>query len=361
MRTLSFLLVLLLASAPLALADDDDDRDERENEGKEDKGRGRGGDDDLSSFASGARRRVELDVKDRLAEVKLKREDAAGEDSVKIEFDARRAQVQVKHELEERGGNETEEKLQARFRTLLEFVDGNGNGAYDPGERVVTAFALGSEKDAKMPVNGTAAWGPIQVGDVASANGTAGKKLSGRAAFGGNGTFGLDFYVYGDFAMIGNASLLPTEAKIDILIENYPYARADTLLAVIVDLKAEEKMESEGDDDERGFSAPASANETGFRLVFTWLDHATVDGVDKPVRSTLLKNEEESGDGEIEHKARVALAYARGAGILHDPTIGATYESQSDDGGEIRDVPSITPLVAVGVAGVIAVALGRRR
>lgn len=356
MRTLAWLLVLLVALAPLALAQDDGKgREDGRKDGKDDDRR-KDGEKDARDDADD-RRKVDLDVDDGRARIKLAREGPQGEDSVKIEYDAARAALQVKYEQEVQD-NKTEEKLQARFLALLEYRDANGNGAYDAGEPVASAYAVGeSEKGWKGPTNGTLDWGPIQVQDVTS-NGTGGKKLSSRATFGGNATFGLDFYVYGDFTMVGNASLAPTEAKIDVLIDDYPYARPDTALALVLDLKAEEKLETERDEDEEGFAAPAAEAGTGFRLVFTWLETATVDGVDLPVHSTVLKNEEETKDEEREQKARIALSYARGAHILHDPTLGATLATQS---AGVQEVPLPGPLLAVAAVALGALVLRRRR
>lgn len=332
---LAWTCLALLLLAPLALAkdDDEDDNDERDV------------------------RKLELDVDDRKATLKLERALAGVEDAVKIEFDAEKAKVQVKHEEETETG-EREQKLEARFLTLLEYVDADGDGAYDAGEEVASAWALGeSEKDHGIRTNGTVRWGGIEVTDAASGNAT-GKKLSSRASFGPNATFGLDFFVYGQFTFLGNASLEPTEAKIDIVIQHYPYVRSGSALAVVVDLKAKEEFERDdaGEDEEGVFSEMTSGNLT-FRLAFTWLETATVDGVERAVHATVLKNKEEAKGGEIEQRARVALSYPRGDLIVHDPTIGVSYETQ---GADVRAVPLPSLGVLAAVASFAALLRARR-
>ncbi|HEX2022727.1 MAG TPA: hypothetical protein VHH36_08430 [Candidatus Thermoplasmatota archaeon] len=328
-RFLAWLCALLLPAVPFALADDGKDEKERDEE-----------------------RRLELDVDDFKATIKLERELDGLEDAVKIEYDAGKAKLQVKHEAKNET-TESEEKLEARFLALVEYADGNGNGAYDAGEPVASAWALGDdEKDAKIPINGTVEWGEIAVADAAGGN-APGKKLSSRASFGENATFGLDFHVYGDFTLVGNRSLAPTEAKIDILIQRYPYAQDGTALAVLVDLKAKEEFKDEREDDgEEGVSSEGVDGNLTFRLTFTWLENATVDGADREVRSTVIKSKEEAKDGEIEQKARVALSYPRGDFILHDPTVGVTYGAQ---GSGARPVPmGLGVLAAVGLAALAA-------
>lgn len=347
-HVLVWLLLAALVASPSVLADDHkDEKDDDRNEARDDEG-----DDDRSE-----RRRLLLDVDDLKATIKLDREIAGAEDSVKIEFDASKAVVKVKHE-EERDGNESEQKLEARFLALVEYVDADGDQAYDAGEAIASAWSLGREhRDAKVATNGTVAWSDIVVSDVSSGNAT-GKKLSSRASFGPNATFGLDFFVYGDFTMVGNASLAPTEAKIDIIIQHYPYVQNSTALAVLVDLKAKEEFKDGEDDDEgeSGVFSEASAGNLTFRLTFTWLETATVDGVERAVHATVLRQKAEVEDDEISQKSRVAISYPRGDLIVHDPTMGVTYASQSADA---RAVPF--PAVPLLLAGAAFIALARRR
>lgn len=357
-RWLSLVLVLMLA-APVALADDDEgdegrEEDDHERDGQEGEG---GEDDDREGDDHREKRKLSLDVGDLKANIKLERDLAGVEESVKIGFDAEKAKLEVKREMED-ARNESEQKLEARFLALLEYVDGNGNGAYDAGETIASAYSLGNaEKDAKVPTNASVEWSSILVTDVASGNVT-GKKLSSRASFGPNATFGLDFYVYGAFTLVGDAPLEPTEAKVDIIIQHYPYVRADSALAVLVDLKAKEEFKSEDRDDDDGpgvFSEMTEGN-LSFRLRFTWLPNATVDGVDRAIHSTLLKDRQEAGNDEIEHKARVAIGYPRGDLIVHDPTVGVSYETAS---ATTRDVPF--PAVALALAACVVSAVIRRR
>ena len=333
-----WLVVVLLLAAPFALADDDKDEEDRDREDK---------------------RKLELNVDDLKATIKLEREIGELEDAVKIEYDAQKAKLQVKHE-EKNETTESEQKLEARFLALLEYVDADGDGEYDTDETIASAWALSdSEQDAKIATNGTVEWGDIAVTDASSGN-SSGKKLSSRASFGANASFGLDLFVYGDFTLIGNSSLAPTEAKIDIIIEHYPYTRDDSALAVIVDLKAKEELKDEREDedeDEEGISSEVDEGNLTFRLTFTWLKNVTVDGVDREIGSTVLKNKAEAKGEEIGQKARVVIAYPRGDVIVHDPTVGVEYGTQSSDA---RAVPAPALFAALLVVAVAAFVTRRR-
>lgn len=344
MRTLLAILVaLLLALTPLALADDED-------EDKKDKGRG---DDERNR----GKHKMDLDVGRERASIKLSKEDANGEHAIRIDFDADGARLRVQHESENET-SESSQKLEARFHTLAEFVDTDGDGIYDAGEPIASAYRLGKRRGDGIAENGSADWGPITDTAATSAGGVAGRKLSSTASLGGNATFGLDMYVYGDLTTVGNTTLLPTEAKVDIRIANYPYMRNDSRLAVLVTLKSSQEFESErGDDDEQGLKVHADANGTKLDFRFTWLETATVDGIDLPVGTSVIEDKAEEDDEESSRKSLVAFSYARGTNILHDPTIGASYGTASADANPVPG-PGLIALVA-GVA-VLAVALRRR-
>lgn len=330
-RQLAWSIVLLLLSAPVALADDDEDDEHDEDERDEE-------------------RSLKIDVDGEKATVKLERDARGREDSVKVEFDAREAKIKVKHE-EKNETVESEAKLEARFRRIVEFVDQDGDGAFDGNETVASSWNLAEDADDDDG-NGSVDWGAVALDDAVSGNLT-GKKLSARASFGPNATFGLDLYVYGAFALVGNASLAPTDTKIDIIVEHYPYVRDDTRIAVIVDLKAKEELKDDarGDDEDGVFSAVTEGN-LSFRLTFTWLTTATVDGVDLPVHAAVLRNQEEIEDHEIKQVARVAIAYPRGDVIVHDPTIGVSSTEVS--AASLVPMPGVVILVATLALGALA-------
>lgn len=373
MRTIPWLLALMLAVSPLAAAGEDEENETdqdltndpvRENEDTE------GDESDAEEDEEDDRddeneRSVHVEVDGLRAHVKLERETRTDEDKIELTFDATEALLEVKYEAEA-NDSETEQKLRARFHELIEYTDADGDGAYDPGEAIASAYRLGGDHELANVTSGRATWQPIQIEDITTGNVT-GKKLESRATFGEGGTFGLVFYVFGDFAMLEGSTLQPTEAKIDILIQHYPYERNDTRLAVVLTLKAEEEFEREHDfvdADEEGVTANGATSDVTFGLVFTWKETARVDGVDTPVHATILKNNTETEDerdgdereSKIEQKILLVLSYARGDDILHDPTAGVSYQSMS---AKTTQVPGLAPLAIA--AGFVAVALFARR
>lgn len=348
--TLAMLMAVLLALAAAALAAVDLGEEDEEEDAAEDEDKERGEEDD-------EKRKVEIDVSGDEAKIELKRETKAAEDKVEMSFDASEAEIEVKFEAEE-GDTETEQKLEAEFVQLLEYVDGDANGRFDAGEEVASSWLLSSEGEDGIedaPVSGNVDWGALTVSDETSADGTPGKRISGRATFGGTGVFGLDLHVFGDFTEFAGATLEPTEVKIDIRIDGYPFERDGSALALVLETKAESEFEREHEDIEEGEEGVAAADTVAGKrvsLVFTWTERATVDGVEQPVGTTVLKSEEEreveEGEEEFEEKRLFVLSYARGASVVHDPTAGVSYEPA---GGIPAPATGLVLVVAALAAG----------
>lgn len=332
--------------------DDGDDGDDHDGEDPDDE---RGSDEGGES----ERRRIEVETDDEGVSFELERETRATEDKIEAGFDFEDATFEVEYEAEE-GGNETELSLEVQFQTLVEYRDTDGDGRYSPGDEVVSAYALGDESE-DFDVDGRATWQTPTVSDIAQDNKT-GKRIDAPAAI-GNGTFGLRFYVFGDFVDLGDASLEPTSIKVDIIIEDYPYQADDTALALILETESKSEFERDHDDlddDEDGVAAGARSGTRNVSLVFSWKTFADVDGVSTDVHTTTLgsKQEMESDEDGSERKVEglFALSYARGDRIVHDPESRLSIQSGT---GATVDVPAPGMLLAVGVLAAVAVA--RRR
>ncbi|MBW3583792.1 MAG: hypothetical protein KY455_11890 [Euryarchaeota archaeon] len=331
-------------------------------------------DDDEGDDPAEVERKVEVETDDDGVSMVFKREDGAGEDKVEMEFRVDDATFRTKYETE----NATEEmelKLSVVFGALAEFRDSDGDGAYDDGETIVSAWSLGEGGETELEgvpdleeLGGDRSidWGTPEVRDV-TADGVTGKTIVVAGTFDGAGAFLLRFHVFGDFVDFQGESLHPTSAKIDIVFRDYPFEEEDTLVALFMETesKAEHEFEDDHDEveeDEEGVASSASLGDRNMSLVFTWKGNATVDGNDTTVHTTVLaeKTESEAEEGETEekHEKAFALTYARGTNIVHDPEM---FLSSADENGvETETSPAAGPmLVLLGVA-LLAVAARRR-
>lgn len=321
----TILLSLMLLLAPVALADDegDDDRDKGERADVKDRLEREEGEDHEGLWKGGARK-MSFEVDDQQAKIKLSRADNGTRDEVSVRYDAEAGKMKIEYKTEN-ATSETETELQVRFREVLEFRDGNGNGAYDLNETLV----------AKYPID-SLDWRIVGPEPVTTGSGLPGHRITGVGAFPAGGELRFVMYVYGDFANVNGTDIAPTDVKIDIILDRFPYKANDTLPALIVRSEQESDIEVEGGDDDLA----AVAN--GFEARFSWAPNATVDGVDTRVHTTMLRSSSDE-DGE---SRTVALSYARGTYMNHDPVLGV----QSAGAAE-RSVPG------VGVVGVLAVAV----
>lgn len=321
----------------------------------------------------------QVEVSDEEATIETSYEEADQEAEVEVRFGTDDAGFLVEAEAEN-ASQASERKLEAQLHQLVEYTDENDNGKYDDGEEIASSWLLseGSGDQTDGPVNGTVTWQPLNVTETESDDGTPGHHIQGRALFtsddpiqtvtdalgqGENRTFGIDLWVYSEVTQHEGQTLAPTEVKADLLIENYPYAKEDTALAILLDTEAEQEIEAE---DEDGVGSGVDLGDLEADLRFTWADQATVDGQSQPVGTTTFEaeNETTSEEDEVsqESKRSFALSYTRGEKIVHDPRVGAELSSQSF--GSVEDVangvPSLGLIGLLGVIGASAVVLRRR-
>lgn len=320
-----------------------------------------------------------VEVSDDEAVIETSYEADDEEAEVEIRFSTEDASFLVEAE-SENATRETEQALEAQLHQLVEYTDENDNGKYDDGEPVASSWLLseGSEEQTEEPANGTVSWQPLNVSETESDEGEPGHHIQGRALFvsedpietvtaalgqGENRTFGIDLWVYSNVTQHEGQLLTPSEVKADLMVENYPYVKEGTDLALLLDTEAEQEIEAE---DEEGVGSGVDLGDLEADLRFTWADEATVDGETQPVGTTLFEseNETEQEDDEVsqETERSFALSYPRGDKIVHDPRVGAQLSAQSAGGldGVTDNVPSVGLIGLLAVAGAIAVALGRR-
>ena len=338
----------------------DDEKDEKDEDTKDEK-------EEKKKDDFKMKHKTKVEISDK--EIKVELEQESGDTKSKVKFWMKTEQAHFRLKFEDKNTSEkVKQDLKVELRQLIEYIDGNGNGAYDKGENVIGAWNFGDEgSPIGVQSNGSVEWEAPTLSDVSS-NNMSGKKMSSRGSFGfdGEATFGVDMYVFGDFTTLGSVSMKPTDVKIDFLIEDFNYSSNDSSLALLIKTKTKQKAERDHStikSDEEGLVASSTTDDgTSVGLSFTWKNNATVDGVEMPVHTTTFSGDAEQDDGEFEFKNDFALSYARGANILHDPTAGVDYNTQTTTSdGEVDDdddkgVPGFTLAVAM-ISVVVAAAV----
>jgi len=184
---------------------------------------------------------------------------------------------------------------------LVEYTDENGNGVYDEDEDVQTINL--TEIAFSYPT----------VNQITSADNEEGYKIESHSQ---NADFDFQIvaYAFPKHAVIEESTVNPTEIKIDIVINGFPYQEDSSVLALLIRADSEMEMETRTLNEEEDIEIE-SDTAAGY---FSWSDEVMVDGVQKTVNSTVINTEE---------GALIALSYPHGTEIVHDPRLGVNILS----------------------------------
>lgn len=275
------LLLVMLCAAPIvgiAAADDDD------------------GDDVDDEIEEAEKRELHIEVSNGHAEVESEIENEEMENEFEIDFSTGEGIVLDLEYSSEVNATQYELELEVEFLRLVEFIDQNGDGVLSEGESAQTIDLM--ELEYSSPT----------VTQITSADGEAGYELESHLV-GETFVFQIIAYTFPRYAVINDTTVNPTEMKITIVIEDFPYQEDDGALALLIKATSEMEMESETINDEEDIEIK-SDTATGY---FSWSSEASVDNVTMPVNSTIMKTEEGS---------LIALNYPHGTEIVHDPKLG---------------------------------------
>ena len=208
----------------------------------------------------------------------------------------------------ESGSDEFELEFTATFVSIVEFNDTNGDGMYndtDPSEYVKELKLNNFQKT-------------IYKNETLSAENTLHILIINTT----DGVFTAYIYIAEEFANVNGTILSPTQMKVDIEINDFPYNNPNNLLALNITLESEEEYEEEKDteDEIRGYSeneewlVTAMNATTGF---LSWNKTALVDDKPEPV---VIGNGTDVGDD-----MRMYINYPNGTHIYHDPKVGVAW------------------------------------
>lgn len=288
----------------------DDTPEEVDTESHDNSGPGEDADEESEAEEEEREVRIELEDEDLEVTIRLESKTPEREDEVKVQFQADEGQMKVSFERDAAAIEEVE--MRVTFHRVLEFRDVDGDGAFNPlDDEIVQQFLIEDLTVVNLATS------PFEVEGKTGHQVTVDYALSET----GDGRFGLVFWVFGQFAFVNGVPVGPSEAKIDIHIEDFPFQEDGSAVAVDLRIKTEFEVETEGITLEE-----IVARGEEFAAFFRWSPEATVDDVTQPVSATVVRQrmeaELEGGDGEFEDHTRLFLAYGRGDVIIHDPTVG---------------------------------------
>lgn len=204
-------------------------------------------------------------------------------------------------------GDGLEIEFQVIFSTIIEFTDTDGDNIYNSSVDI-------TEQTHALDNFGT----PVYSSTVLP----RGNLLYNVNYSTSDGVFKVAFYISEEFVSLQGQIVKPTEMKMDLIIDDFPYSTPGTLLATPVELYSE--VEGQGEDETEDELLGFATNETALNITmnqfsgfFSWSNASTVDGIAEPVYSSEI--EEITGEDPGQ---RFYLNYKRGTSIVHDPKIG---------------------------------------
>ncbi len=249
----------------------------------------------------------------------------------------------------EEQADEADLEFKIVFQSLIEFVDVNGDGIYDPATDITNqTLALNSFDKPDYKKDEDSEGTTIHIIEITTTD----------------GVFTAILHVSEGFTEIDGDQITPTEVKIDIEINNFNYLNDSSQIALKTKLESEvdydeedeTEDEKEGyneDEDEEGTKTEVNG-EIGF---FTWKDTAMVDGNETPVLSSGIVTTDNEDDGE----QKIYLCYKRGTSIVHDPKIGVESSLLTTAPINVGLIVIVVSVLAAGSIAAIAFILHRRR
>ena len=265
-------------------------------------------------------REIQIEIDDYEAQIRsrLKTNDTKNEIEIEIETEHDEEDYEdyglefkfmFKQDIEK---EDFELKFKIIVEDIVEFIDLDSDGIYnESADQLVQTYLLNNFK-------------PFDY-SILNDNGTNIYTLVAETT---DEVFKANVYFVGEFVLINETLISPTEVKIDLEIYDFNYTEINSQLAMKIMLKDkiededdEEDEEIEIEDETEDEKEERATDEKGVRFIdgdfsgfFTWVEFAYVDGVKEDVKFSPIKKDDDD--------KWMYLNYPRGNTIIHDPKIG---------------------------------------
>jgi hypothetical protein len=315
--------------------DENDEEDEHEDEDED------GVEDDEEELNE---RKLQIEVSDKEVQIQSELKNGENKDEIEIELKTTdEPEIQVEYESEV-GSSETELSFKVRFYSLIEYNDMDSDGIYNEStDELVQELRLDDSNIGYLPIEYTTEMVGNTTLHIINVSTT-------------DGVFSLQFYIAEEFTLVNGSLVTPSEMKIDIAINEFPFENDSSLLSLKVRLEAEVEYEldeeTEDEEDERASDEiEVEVSMNGFTGFFSWSEIVHVDGVPMDVKSSSVDD-----DDVDPNEQKIYLNYPRGTRLLHDPKIGVAGILQVPSAtSDIPGFESIITLFAVFFASVIMI------
>ena len=323
--------VLLLTSTSTLVGASDDDDD--------------GIDDD---FEDSHKRSVEIQFEPNEIQIESTLRNGAQKDEIKlkIRYESEGLSIEIGYETEVSTENSTELELEfeVTFKELVEFVDMDADGIYNPSvDTTIQEIALNSFQPAIYTPSNISGDTTLHYFIVNTTD----------------GVFTAHIYLVEEFDIVNGTFIKPTQTKIDIEITDFKYLDGSSQLALYTKLESEAEYETDEhtENEEDGHSSDENsvvAKNIDFAGFFAWAENASIDGVSMEVLGGPLEV-----DDDDMNEQKMYLNYPRGNHIYHDPIMGVmSIPAASSD---LPMIILVSVVASVAIVGLVLVVVLRRR
>lgn len=263
------------------------------------------------SFEDLNKRNIDIEFKTNETEVDSVLRNGEQKDSIelKIKYDSGGVNIELSYEseLNSDDSNQFEIEFGVNFRELIEFVDQNTNGIYDPSiDNTIQVIEL---KNFQSIIYTTS--------DI-----SVDTKMHHLVVNTTDGVFTTHIYLAEEFAFINNILITPVKVKIDIEINNFNFINNNSQIALYTKLESGNNYQEEDDteDEKEGYATDENGvltRRNAFSGIFTWKKNAIVDGISENVLTSTIEV-----DDDDENEQKIYFNYLNGTKIYHDPKIG---------------------------------------
>ncbi len=278
-------------------------------------------------------RDVDVDVGPKQARIRSSVQGSdGGGDELDYEIQSQnRLSIEMQYR-DQAGSEQANVQMTVTFRQMLEYEDNDGDGHLGPGDEIVSTYDL--EK---------AQWDNLEHTDESAEDG---KKIHTITARTSDGVFAMVSHTTETQTQTQWGELSPNQMKIDLIVEDYPWTRTTTRLALRATVENQGTITHISDPAQRQYmgenEAGIESNDNGNVGFYTWVRSADVDGTSSQVKARV------SNDGE---GTSLQFNYAQGDSIIHDPKLGVPML----DEGLFDVMERLMPYLAALGAGAIVI------
>ncbi len=278
-------------------------------------------------------RDVDVEVEPKRARIRssVQGSDGGGDELGYVIQSQNRLSIEMQYR-DQAGSEEANVQMTVTFREMLEYEDNDGDGHLGPGDGIVSNYDL--EK---------AQWEALEHIDDTT---DEGKKVHTITARTKDGVFTMVSRTTETQAQTQSGELSPNLMKIDLIVEDFPWTRTTTRLALQATVETQGTITHITDPAQRQYmgenEAGIESNDDGDTGFYTWVRTAHSDDVANEVKTQV------AGDGE---GTTLTFNYVQGDYIAHDPKLGVPFI----DEGIFEVMDRLLPYLAALGAGAIVI------